>query len=68
MAEPLIAGLPPDCPLVNGCTIEFVAIDPVTGNAVTGVTIANASIYVTSTGSPGDLASGPFMLVVGPQA
>lgn len=68
MAQPFVAGMPPDCALDFGCSIEFVAIDPVTGNAVTGVTVANALIYVSSTGSSDQLASGPFMLVPGPGA
>ncbi len=68
MAEPLIAPMPPDCPLDFGCSIEFVAIDPTSGNAVTGVKISNASIYLSSSDSATDLSSGPFMLVPGPGA
>jgi hypothetical protein len=66
MAQPLIAGMPPECALVNGCSVQFVAIDPSDGSTVTGVTISNASIYVETTGSPESLSSGPFMLVPGP--
>lgn len=68
MAQPLIAPMAPDTPLTNGCNVEFVAIDPTTGNAVSGVTISNASIYVESSGGAQSLASGVFMLVPGPDA
>jgi hypothetical protein len=62
MAKPYTAAMPPDTELDNDCNIEFVAIDPVTGNAVTGVTVANASIYFDNVTS-GDFSSGMFTLV-----
>ncbi len=68
MAKPLIAGMPPDCALDYGCSIEFVAIDPTNGSTVTGVTISDASIYVASSSPGSDLSSGPFMFVPGPGA
>jgi hypothetical protein len=51
MATPYVAPLPPDTDLTAGCTVEFVALDPATGNAVSGVTVANISIYADTTGS-----------------
>ena len=68
MAIPTKCPMPPECALDNGCKVQFVAIDPVTGDAVSGVTVANANIYVQSVGGAGNLASGPFMLVPGPKA
>jgi hypothetical protein len=68
MAAPLKTAIPSETPLPNGCTIEFVAIDPATGNAVSGVKVSNVSIYADTTGSAGLEAMGPFMLVPGPEA
>ena len=68
MAQPLLAPMPPNTPLGNGYSIEFVAIDPTTGNAVSGVTVSNASIYVEGGEDGASLMSGPFMLVPGPNA
>lgn len=68
MATPYVAAMPPDTDLTLGCTIEFVAIDPVTGDAVSGVTVNNVSIYADTTGDATLSASGPFMLVPGPGA
>ena len=68
MAKPYTAAMPPDTELDNDCNIEFVAIDPATGNAVTGVTVSNMSIYFDDVGGSGDFSYGPFMLVPGPGA
>jgi hypothetical protein len=68
VATPYIAPMPPNTALTNGCTVQFVAIDPVSGDAVSGVTISNASIYVAGSVPDTELASGPFMLVPGPEA
>jgi hypothetical protein len=68
VATPYIAPIPADTALTSGCTIEFVAIDPATGNAVTGVTVANVSIYADTTGDATLEPFGPFMLVPGPGA
>lgn len=46
-AEPLIAGLPPDCELSAGYVIRIVALDPTTGATVTGVTLSDVSLFVT---------------------
>ena len=68
MATPYTAGMPYETPLTNGCTVQFVAIDPVTGDAVSGVTISNTSIWYESSGLHAGVTSGPFMLVAGPEA
>jgi hypothetical protein len=68
MAQPLTAGLPPGLNLVAGYKVRFAALDPTTGAAVSGVKVANPTIYVENlTGNtPAALASGPFTLVAGP--
>lgn len=68
MAAPLKTAIPSETPLPNGCTIELVALDPATGNAVTGVTVSNVSIYADTTGNATLEALGPFMFVPGPGA
>lgn len=68
MAAPQKEPMPPECTLDYGCTIEFAAISPTTGAAITGVKVSNANIYVQNVGGAGDISSGPFMLVPGPGA
>lgn len=68
MAEPLTAAMPPNCPLGVDCTVEVVAISPTDGSTITGVTVANYSIYVDSVEGSRDLSFGPFMYVPGPSA
>lgn len=69
MAQALVGGLPPYHQLADGYSIRLTAIDPTTGNTVTGVTVSNVSIFVQSLTQtpPEDLATGPFVLVAGPQ-
>jgi hypothetical protein len=46
-------------PLTDGCQARFEAIDPTTGNAVTGVKIVNPSIYgIDLTGNEGPASVG----------
>ena len=66
MAQPLIVTLPPNLELGGSCVIRVAALDPSTGNVVTGVTVSNVTLEVDNTGG-GSLDSGPFMLVTGPQ-
>lgn len=68
MAEPLIAPMPPNCSLGVDCTVEVVAISPTDGSTITGVTVANYSIYIETAASGATLSYGPFMLVPGPGA
>lgn len=68
MSAPQKEPMPPECTLDNGCTVEFAAISPTTGAAITGVKVSNANIYVESSASGEALNSGPFMLVPGPGA
>lgn len=68
MAEPLIAGLPPWLNLKYGYQIRFNALDPTTGNPVSGVVVTNPTLYVENltTGADAALQSGQFILVAGP--
>jgi hypothetical protein len=70
MSAPHIVALPPDVDLDGGSIIRVTAIDPTTGNTVAGVRISDVSIQVIDVSGAGDsaFASGPFMLVPGPNA
>ena len=72
MAQALIAAMPPNLDLDLGCQIVFEAIDPTSGDPVTGVLIGDALIRIEANfdtgGDLSPLASGPFMLVPGPAA
>jgi len=68
MAAPQKEPMPPNCDLGNGCTVEFAAISPTSGAAITGVKVSNATIYVTTTATAEQLSYGPFMFVPGPGA
>lgn len=64
----LMAGLP-TLPLTSDCSIRFEAIDPVSGSAVSGVTVARAIIYAVELDEAAGgavVSSGPYMLVPGP--
>lgn len=45
MAEPLIATMAPGLPLIAGCQVAWEAIDPTTGNAVSGVVVVDPTLY-----------------------
>lgn len=67
MSQPLTVALPPDTILYDGCTIRVAALDPTTGNIVTGVNVSNVSLEVDQlTGE--SLDSGAFLMVPGPNA
>ena len=67
MAEAVKAALPPGLSLSDGWVLRVTAIDPTTGNTVSGVQVSNVSIQARSlTGDAGALESGPFKLVTGP--
>ncbi len=52
-------------PLTDGCTATFEAIDPATGNTITGVKIIDPSIYGIDL-SGFDLATAPGLKPVAP--
>lgn len=63
------AGLPKDLDIGDGYTLRVTALDPTTGNPVTGVTVNNLIFTAEQiSGTPGELEVGPFMLVPGPEA
>lgn len=67
MAKPLIASLPLDLVLASGYQVRFTALDPVTGNAVTGVRITDVAFQVRPVAhGPGglDLVDAPLPLLV----
>lgn len=68
MAAPVTAPLPPGLDLQGGYTIKFVALDPTTGAAVSGVNVSAGSLLVDNVAAIPDasLSVGPFMLVPGP--
>jgi hypothetical protein len=66
VAQPLIVALPPNLDLWSGCIVRVAALDPTTGDVVTGVDISNVTLEVDNLAGT-DLESGPFMLVTGPQ-
>jgi len=70
MTVPTPAPLPPELDLPDGYQVVFAALDPTTGNAVSGVVVGDVSIFGTilGTGVGGGLALGPFMFVPGPAA
>jgi hypothetical protein len=48
-------------------TLQWAAVDPVTGDAVSGVNVSNGAFIADQvSGTPEALAVGPFMLVPGP--
>ena len=70
MAQPLTAPMPPDLDLPDGYVVEWAAINPTTGANVAGVVVSGVSIFgtVLGAGFGGELNTGPFMLVPGPNA
>lgn len=70
MAQAQTAALPIGLDLDLGCSIVFEAVDPTTGNPVTGVTISSALIRVEMAlaggGGTSELGSGAFVLIPGP--
>lgn len=67
MAAAYAAAMPPDLDLEGSYTIRLTAIDPTTGNLVSGVKVHDLVMMVnTGAGtSPTDLAVGPYLLVPG---
>jgi hypothetical protein len=66
VAEPYIAPMPPFLDLGAGWQLQVNAVDPLSGDQVTGVTVSNFSIILDNL-SGGDITAGPFMLVPGPE-
>lgn len=61
------AGLPEGLDVGSGYTLRVTALDPTTGNPVSGVTVSNLIFTADQiSGTPEGLEVGPFMLVPGP--
>ena len=69
MAQKLTGNWPDTLDIGDGWTIEWAAVDPTTGAAVSGVVVTNANVVANDV-SPAvsDAQAGPFMLVPGPGA
>ena len=70
MAAAYESAMPPELDLADGWTVRLTALDPTTGNKVSGVTVSNLALSVVPGGDtsvPG-LAVGDFLLVPGPGA
>ena len=69
MAQPLTVALPPTIDLWDGCIIRVTALDPTTGDTVSGVKVSNVTLHID--GTPVDLElvkPGQWRLVPGPGA
>lgn len=63
------AGMPEELDIGPGYTLRVTALDPATGNPVSGVTVSNLIFTADQvSGTPEGLETGPFMLVPGPNA
>lgn len=73
MAAKLEAAMPEAMDIGDGWTIEFAAVSPTDGSAVSGVKITNVNVTAedvsggTGSSGGGELI-GPYMLVPGPGA
>lgn len=69
MSQPLTVPLPPGIDLWGGCKVRITALDPLTGNTVSGVNVSNVTLQVVQVaGALDDLAVGQWRLVPGPGA
>lgn len=69
MAAPVLAPMPDGLILGSGYTLRVTALDAATGDLVAGVNVGLEVITGTpSAGAGGDFATGPYMLVPGPNA
>lgn len=61
MAKKYESGMPQGLDLTQAWQIQFLAVSPVDGSAVSGVTVSNAGFVCTQIlGTPPGLESGPF--------
>jgi hypothetical protein len=65
MAKSLTASMPHGMDLDNSFTIQWAALDPNDGSAVSGVKVSNVGMLVTQVtpGGPEALQVGPFVFV-----
>jgi hypothetical protein len=64
------ASMPPNLEITDGYTVRLTALDPTTGNQVSGVTVQDLVMENNLLGATTaeQLAYGPFLLVPGPNA
>jgi hypothetical protein len=62
VAQPFILPLPPNLQLADSYIVRVTALDPTTGNTVSGVTVSNVALQVDNL-SGVDLSSEMFKLV-----
>jgi hypothetical protein len=67
MSQPLTVALPPQFNLDEQFTVRVTALDPTTGNTVSGVNVGAVTLVVNQL-TTGSLESGTFMLIPGPGA
>jgi hypothetical protein len=71
VAVEIKAGMAPNLDLPDGYIVEWLAIDPTDGSAVSGVIVSDVSIFGRALGGgteSGQNLAGPYMLVPGPAA
>lgn len=70
MATPLDAPMPANLDLGPGFTLRVTALAVADGSVMSGITVSNFSVLVGGAAGVdlGVLATGPFMLVPGPNA
>lgn len=71
MAQKINVNLPENVVVGDGWTLEWDAVDPVTGNSIAGVVVSSANVTAAdeSVGSGTGLdVGGPYMLVLGDSA
>jgi hypothetical protein len=64
MAAPYTVPLPPDLVLWDGCIIRVTAVDPATGNLVSGVTVSDVAIECDQLTGPRVGVDNPLLLGV----
>lgn len=70
MADKINVAMPESMVIGDGWTVEWAAVDPVSGADISGVTVTNTNVVATDV-SPAPQTNeqlGPFMLVPGPDA
>lgn len=64
MPAPYDIALPPNIALWDSCVIRVTAIDPTTGDVVSGVNVSDVNIEVTQTSGPPIEIGNPLLIGV----
>jgi hypothetical protein len=62
VAQPLTVPLPPNIDLWDSCVIRVTALDPATGDVVSGVTVSDVTIEVTQLSGPPIQVGNPILI------